>query len=799
MDSALVPSGSSSRSFAQQGSVDWVALSRSTFTFSVDVLARFAKAGVEMITVAMGQAIFTNFKLRPDGQQRFSDAIAKLKAFSSYGQILWFGFGVKHIVKILSETERGSACAAMCACLSVSYDSLFSSRVLKALANQQAAPNTLTPSLSQWNALLSVCAGAITDSAFPKLVEGMSRLLNLSKTSHDFFLNEATSPTELASAIVELGRVSKGEVRSVTLLGGVDCGWLAAVSQWLLSLSVDIMDEHGCTLYCHRSQYCSSYAQVVILQCLDASRDTFATTLKQRSFFVTPGMLCFGIQSFGIGDLPAQHIFSIGRSEWTSILHDAFGNSIDVLLSPNNIHSFAHFLYCGFSVVNNRKGVYHLDPWAGISTNVRERQFSHMSFASKRLPELATIFSVGESKAPDPAFGVTEGDTFPNDIKKICLCYECEFGLKYSCGNKSSKSGIFCVNRLAATVLEYIWILSWLNIDEAIYPSATGLRALYFKSAYSSTPYSVKSRFFDQTLTSNMIQLFTGLADVRQSSTGLESARCAGGICVYLSSLKDPTTAPQDQLRATIVPGQIERGGTIYEVVVDRKVTKIAPRLSQVSDFLQIYGPSLELVLIVDETLASNVLEAYILISSSSRDQQTRVVFPEHPYLPRTTPRFKDFLRMIGPADIRRKIVFHGLSSICNSQLVNINALSAHEHGFIPWVGRCFSARDVLWTNTSEDVQLCPRPNEWILVSGHTRYIHSWQEVLRGSNALFYTIICHPLAGVGIRLTSAKCLLCTLASLNDGTSISAGAGSGSVFVFSSKESALSEIELIKGT
>ena len=117
-------------------------------TFSVEVLSCFVKAGVEMITVAMGQAIFSNFKLRPDGQQRFSHTIAKPKAFSSYGKAMWFSFGVKHTVKILAETEQGTACAAMCACLSVSYDSLSSSKVLKALTDQQAAPDTLTPSLS---------------------------------------------------------------------------------------------------------------------------------------------------------------------------------------------------------------------------------------------------------------------------------------------------------------------------------------------------------------------------------------------------------------------------------------------------------------------------------------------------------------------------------------------------------------------------------------------------------------------------------------------------------------------------
>jgi hypothetical protein len=89
MSDALVPSSQpASANFTQQGSIDWVSLSKSSLSFSVEVLSRFSKAGVEMITVAIGQAIFSGFAVPPDGQQRLADAIAKLKVFSSYGNVL---------------------------------------------------------------------------------------------------------------------------------------------------------------------------------------------------------------------------------------------------------------------------------------------------------------------------------------------------------------------------------------------------------------------------------------------------------------------------------------------------------------------------------------------------------------------------------------------------------------------------------------------------------------------------------------------------------------------------------------
>ncbi|RFU30944.1 hypothetical protein B7463_g5391, partial [Scytalidium lignicola] len=691
MNGVLISAGGSSGGFTQQGSVDWVAMSQSTLTFSVEALARFAKAGVEMITIAMGQVIFSNFKLRPDGQQRFSDEIVSLKAFSSYGKALWFGFGIKHIMRTLSETEQGSACAAMCACLSVSYDPLFSSKVLKALTDQQAAPDTLTPSLPQWNALLSVCAGAINNSTFPKLVQGMSRLFSLPETAQKIYLNEPTSPEALAKALAELGRISNGDVRNVTFLGGVDCGWLAAISQWLLSLSVEVVDEQGHPLYC--------------------------------------------------------------RSEWASILHDAFGDSIDVLLSPENVPRFAHFLYCGFSEIDDANILNYIDPWGGLSSTTQERQFSYVSFASKRLPELAGLLSVAERKGHSPAFGVMKHRNFPDDLREICKCRNCTAGLP----SLDISNHMVCLHRLAAVVFEYIWLLSWLDIDEGIYPSATGLRGLYYKLTPSYTASSIKTIPFEQHLISSAIQLFTGSANIGWSS-GQESARCAGGICVYLSSLKNPTTSPQDQLRATVIPGQIERGGLIYESVVDKRLPESSGSLTEISDFLQAYGSNLGLKLVVEETLTSKVLEAYLLISNDPHKQPLEALSGS-PYSSSPTSPI-EASRMIGPADIRQKILLRLLAPTFDSKKVCLRVLSVYEDGSIEWTGCRSSVKKVLRTNTKKRIQLCSKPNEWILVSESSSDRRVWKDVLYGSsNALLYAIICHPMPRASAQLTSTTCLL----------------------------------------
>jgi hypothetical protein len=197
-------------------------------------------------------------------------------------------------------------------------------------------------------------------------------------------------------------------------------------------------------------------------------------------------------------------------------------------------------------------------------------------------------------------------------------------------------------------------------------------------------------------------------------------------------------------------------------MVVDKKLPKVDERLGRVSEFSQAYGPNLGLTLVVDETLASNVLEAYLFISSDPREQHMELRFPDQRYQRRTLPKCVEEFRMLGPADIRRKIVLHSLSPICNSRIWCMHAFSIFENGFVPWTGPCLSAKEDLWTDVSKNIQLCPRPNEWILISGYDGDKVCWQEVLRGSYTLFYAIICHPLARMDIQLTSTSCLLCSL-------------------------------------
>lgn len=223
MSDALVPQ-SSSAGFSQQGQVDWVKLSGRSVQFFVAVLARLAKAGVDVFTIQVSKAICLTFTLNLIAQERIADAISKLRKYESFGNVIWFGFGVKHVVTDLAETEQGLTFVGLCAALTTTYDSVYSARVLRELCVIQKAPQSFTPALRQWQGLVGLCAGILMSSQFVLIVDGFRRLISAhSNLADSEYVHCSTKYEYLAKAILTLGRISKKELVNVTFTGGLDC------------------------------------------------------------------------------------------------------------------------------------------------------------------------------------------------------------------------------------------------------------------------------------------------------------------------------------------------------------------------------------------------------------------------------------------------------------------------------------------------------------------------------------------------------------------------------------------------
>ena len=105
---ALVPAAPQQNQgsvFTQQGAVDWVAMGQAQFSFSMAVLGRLSSAGVQPLTVGVGQAICSSIPLGIYGEKVLAEAMSGLGACSTFGNVIWFGVGVQHILRLLVQTS----------------------------------------------------------------------------------------------------------------------------------------------------------------------------------------------------------------------------------------------------------------------------------------------------------------------------------------------------------------------------------------------------------------------------------------------------------------------------------------------------------------------------------------------------------------------------------------------------------------------------------------------------------------------------------------------------------------------
>ena len=100
------------------------------------------------------------------GRERFDTALRSSYGVPGYHKALWFGLGIKHIIEVLTSTEQGARCSALCACLAECYTVSYASGVLFEMVKALKIDVDTVPSLQQWPALVDSCAGLLAKSLF---------------------------------------------------------------------------------------------------------------------------------------------------------------------------------------------------------------------------------------------------------------------------------------------------------------------------------------------------------------------------------------------------------------------------------------------------------------------------------------------------------------------------------------------------------------------------------------------------------------------------------------------------------
>ena len=330
----IVPAGSQTSQgpgFAQQGSVDWVALGQTQFSASIAILGRLSSAGIEPLTVTVGQVICSKIPLGVYGEGVLNKAMADLQAFSSFGDVIWFGVGVRHILRVLVQTAQGASLVALCAGLSEGHDQSTSALVLYEIAKRFGSPRDLTPSFSQWEALVKVCSSVFCQSTLGLRVD---QLLRLGGYTDDALWGPSPGhPQDLAEVILAVGDVASGLIQEIHISGGLGCSWVAAFADKILGLRVAVWSIDGAIL---SMNYDSSVAtaQINLQFCDDLPDKSISCT--RRVFYVRNGH-DFIKQCFPGGEMDHKDIHVIaGRFKWDAMFRETFGKDAEILFSPSS-------------------------------------------------------------------------------------------------------------------------------------------------------------------------------------------------------------------------------------------------------------------------------------------------------------------------------------------------------------------------------------------------------------------------------------------------------------------------------
>ncbi|MCJ1353919.1 MAG: hypothetical protein MMC33_003906 [Icmadophila ericetorum] len=152
-------------------------LASTSGNLSLEVFKRVLNAGIEESTFSIAQIICgTIFPIGAHGETKLNEALRALKEFSTIGNILWFGIGVKHPLRQMATTSGGASCVALIACLSEFYHNPpYCAKVLYEMARQSKGADDML-ALQQWESLVKICCRVFASSTFGVQVQTLLKL-----------------------------------------------------------------------------------------------------------------------------------------------------------------------------------------------------------------------------------------------------------------------------------------------------------------------------------------------------------------------------------------------------------------------------------------------------------------------------------------------------------------------------------------------------------------------------------------------------------------------------------------------
>lgn len=580
--------------FQQQGQVDWVQMGDSLFSTSLQVLQRFADAGIQPMTHQAGLAISSQFRLGETGNQRVRDALSSLRPYYGFESLLWFGFGHKSFLTVLTERELGVNCAALCACLGETYGSARAAQLLQALWKTNGFPEDLEPSRRQFGTLVSSCSGLFLSTPFADVLQRMAGpYKNDGYTAVSIC---STASPDLAKAINAIFQASKGVLNAIEIHGGRDIAFLGAIAYWLFDLTIWVQMHDGSVLFSN----CLSREEAVV-------RLHYANMDQPQSSLVQISATTFVLRS--VEDLITDDPYSpiTFRLSWENCLTQLFDTEVEDILDQAAVlgKTLGAVARIYEAIATCEVDVGGLSRTHFINFQPQGYGKSFVNSICALLPEIGCSrdFRDGakHSLSQSVVENITAIQTLIEQLKTSCSCGNCT-------NQPALISRYYSCNVAVVLFLRYLGdIMAHVDCDPSIIPTQSGLETAYnmqrslwgicldaqhnqgwsYLGVVMGIPHASDSLedikrfhprgtpFLLDYILDQVSRLFIGQEHsefsgrVKPSGKPQCTALSRAGVCIWLDALRSANDDPGSMSTVHVVPGQIMCNDRSYASVWD--------------------------------------------------------------------------------------------------------------------------------------------------------------------------------------------------------------------------------------
>jgi hypothetical protein len=506
------------------------------FTSNIDGRTLSQCAGAEIEIYAQWVVMVVSYQLKQSiqGQRRINAALSNLPVGRLPDEKVQLGWTLEHALRNQGVHEGGYEHLALEVLVTETFPEMYAARVLHEMAVAYAGPEDITPHFDQLLNQVHSSNGLFINTEFASLVEDYIRLDPFNRAlKGGSKKSRAPSPKAFSEILSILAKVTNGQEKQMTVIGGPVVAWFAAAGEWLYDLRVAIYTAGGERLHSNHGDQSSqllliynSYPGII------AQAGSWALDSEQAKETAkgSPHADTASLVSTQFG----------GRLVYNNILVRVFGSSFRHL-DKEESKTFATAIGSCARILTR---IAEQEVSAGAKRSTATYGQGLLDTINNWLPELRHL--QGRMERQLKLSGEDAGKLYSEQIqnlKSMCGCDICSPTDK----GEDKKPGLegYCLPSLAETVIALGLLLSCIVVASAIYPARSGIQAFYLAQAEKRRKATLQATsghelfqllYYDVPDTRRLqmvAQIFSGsepTKDLRRNLVALSHE----GICVYL-------------------------------------------------------------------------------------------------------------------------------------------------------------------------------------------------------------------------------------------------------------------------